>query len=145
MKISPTEIIFVDTSALIALVMRKDEHHAAALEIMSALDEGKNSLVTTEFVLVELANALSKKNLRYKALTIIDTWASLSTFTVIWSSAELFDSTLKLYREMHDKDWSLTDCASFVVMKDRDISLAFTSDKHFEQAGFVRLLEILES
>lgn len=54
MKISPAEIIFVDTSALIALVMRKDEHHAAALEIMRALDEGKNSLVTTEFVLVEL-------------------------------------------------------------------------------------------
>jgi predicted nucleic acid-binding protein len=49
---------------------------------------------------------------------------------------------LQLYRSRHDKEWSLTDCVSFVVMQDEGISDALTGDKHFEQAGFNALLKI---
>jgi predicted nucleic acid-binding protein len=108
------------------------------MKVMAGL-EG-NPLITTEFVLVEFMNALSKVGLRHKPLQIIDKWTPLSTFEVIWSNRELFNSAIKLYRDRPDKDWSLTDCASFVVMKERGISAAFTSDKHFEQAGFGKLL-----
>ena len=49
-------------------------------------------------------------------------------------------SGLNLYEQRLDKDWGLTDCISFVVMQREQIQEAFTSDKHFEQAGFIRLL-----
>ena len=140
MKISPADKIFVDTSALIALVMAKDVFHIQASAVMGELENGGNQLVTTEFVLVEFANSLSKVRLRHKPALMLDKWTSLSTFQVIWSSRQLFDKAFDFFRERPDKDWSLTDCASFVVMKDHQIDLAFTSDKHFEQAGFKKLL-----
>ena len=46
-----------------------------------------------------------------------------------------------LYAERPDKDWSLTDCISFVVMRTMDITEALTGDRHFEQAGFTALLK----
>lgn len=52
----------------------------------------------------------------------------------------LFDQGWVLYKQRPDKDWSLTDCISFVVMMRDAIIQAFTSDHHFEQAGFIKLL-----
>ena len=92
-------------------------------------------------VLVELANALSAVELRARAVVLIDELQTLPNVEIVWSSVGLFEKAWSLYRERPDKEWSLTDCASFVVMRERGINLAFTSDKHFEQAGFVRLLE----
>ena len=86
MKINSADTIFVDASALIALVMARDSLHVQASAIMRDLEFGGNSLVTTEFVLVEFVNALSRVNLRYKPLPILDKWTTLSTFQVIWSS-----------------------------------------------------------
>ena len=60
--------------------------------------------------------------------------------SVIPASRALQDRGLELYRQRPDKDWSLTDCISFVVMQDHDITDALTADRHFEQAGFVPLL-----
>ena len=95
----------------------------------------------TEMVLVKLTNALSAVELRARAVVLIDELQTLPNVEIVWSSVELFESAWSLYRERPDKEWSLTDCASFAVMKERGINLAFTSDKHFEQAGFVKLLE----
>ena len=52
-----------------------------------------------------------------------------------------FDEGVRLYVARPDKDWSLTDCISFVVMRERGITEALTGDRHFEQAGFVALLK----
>ena len=54
---------------------------------------------------------------------------------------EFFDRALELYRQRSDKDWTLTDCGSFVVMRERRLTAALTADRHFEQAGFTALLE----
>lgn len=54
---------------------------------------------------------------------------------------ETFDAGVELYRARPDKDWSLTDCISFVVMRERGITEALTGDRHFEQAGFKALLK----
>ena len=108
---------------------------------MAELSEKDTKLFTTEMVLFELANALSSVELRGKAIILIDELQTLPNVQIVWSSVELFEKAWTLYCERPDKEWSLTDCASFVVMKERGINLAFTSDKHFEQAGFVRLLE----
>ena len=53
----------------------------------------------------------------------------------------MFQRGLRLYEERPDKEWSLTDCLSFVVMKDENLREALTGDQHFEQAGFIALLK----
>ena len=140
-KINPREKVFVDTAAFIGILADKDENHKSAIEVMSDLRAKKARLFTTEAVLFELANALSAIEFRARAVSFIDTLRKLSSFEIVPTNAELFENALRLYRERPDKDWSLTDCASFVVMREREISVAFTSDKHFKQAGFVKLLE----
>ena len=140
-KINRREIVFADTAAFVALLVRRDEFHQSANRIMAELSEKDTKLFVTEMVLVEIANALSALELRARAVILIDELQTLPNVEIIWSSIKLFESAWSLYRERPDKEWSLTDCASFVVMKERGINLAFTSDKHFEQAGFVKLLE----
>lgn len=133
--------VFVDTSAWIALLITRDELHAQATDVMQNLREKNAELVTSESVLTEFANALSLIKNRQKAVSFIDVLRSLPNIEIIYSNAELFNKSLKLYRERPDKAWSLTDCASFVIMDETRIKYAFTSDKHFEQAGFTKLLE----
>jgi predicted nucleic acid-binding protein len=60
---------------------------------------------------------------------------------IVASSRELFRRGFDLYADRPDKEWSLTDCISFVVMTDRRITDALTGDHHFEQAGFVAILK----
>jgi hypothetical protein len=55
--------------------------------------------------------------------------------------SQLLERAMQLMNERQDKDWSLTDCTSFIVMKDRGIHEALTADRHFEQAGFAALLK----
>ena len=131
----------LDTSALVAVMVPSDSMHIPATALMIELHESESQAVLTEYVLVEFANFLSKIELRKLAVSMIDDLIGLPNFKVIWSDRGLFDAAYRLYKTRPDKDWSLTDCASFVVMKEQNISLAFTSDKHFEQAGFVKLLE----
>lgn len=140
-KIKPREKVFVDTAAFLGILVDKDENHKSAIEVMSDLRTKKARLFITEAVLFELANALSAIEFRRRAVSFIDTLRGLASVETVPLNAELFENALQLYRERPDKEWSLTDCASFVVIKERGINLAFTSDKHFEQAGFVRLLE----
>jgi predicted nucleic acid-binding protein len=139
-KIKPRENVFADTAAFIALLIRRDEFHQKANKIMAELSEKDTKLFVTELILMELANALSSVELRARAVTLINELRTLPNVEIIWSSTELFEKAWTLYGERLDKEWSLTDCASFVVMKELEITLAFTSDKHFEQAGFVKLL-----
>ncbi len=108
---------------------------------MTELTEKEVRIVTTEMIFFELANGLSSLKYRNTTIELINELRQMENLEVIWSSPELFDKAVKLYGKRPDKEWSLTDCASFIVMKEQNISLAFTSDKHFEQAGFVKLLE----
>ena len=60
-----------------------------------------------------------------------------SCFRLVPASRELLQRGLALYHERPDKEWQLTDCVSFVVMREESL----TGDHHFEQAGFNALLK----
>lgn len=132
--------VFIDTAAWIALVSKRDSLHLSARQVMTELRNHDALLTTTEFVLVEVANALSAPSSRQQAVKLIDGLRSLSTVQIIPAGPELLNDGLTLYRDRPDKEWSLTDCISFVVMQQEQITQAFTSDHHFEQAGFSKLL-----
>ena len=71
----------------------------------------------------------------------LDTLGSHEDFEVVPASAELFQRGVEFFCARPDKEWSLTDCISFVVMAEKGISEALTADRHFEQAGFKALLK----
>jgi uncharacterized protein len=102
---------------------------------------GSRRILTTQWVLTELADAMCS---RQKRQTFIDLYQVLQTdadVEAIPASAELFERGMELFTDRPDKDWSLTDCISFVVMQERGITEALTGDHHFEQAGFRALLK----
>jgi predicted nucleic acid-binding protein len=60
---------------------------------------------------------------------------------IVPASHDLFERAGALFAQRSDKSWSLTDCTSFVVMKDHGLTAVLTGDQHFEQAGFQRLMQ----
>ena len=132
--------IFLDTAYVNALVNTRDQWHDAAVQWERKLAADKRRLVTTEFVLVEIADGLAAVRFRVQAIQVIATLQASALVEIIPASSRLFTAALELYRSRGDKDWGLTDCASFVVMSEHSLSEALTADDHFRQAGFRILL-----
>ncbi|HUT10033.1 MAG TPA: PIN domain-containing protein [Thermoguttaceae bacterium] len=130
--------VFADTSYYIALTNPRDEHHAAANACTESLD---TTLVTTAWVLVELANSLSRGKNRAAFLALLGDLETDDRVTIVPPTSETFRRGIDLYARRSDKEWSLTDCISFLVMEQLRITDALTTDYHFEQAGFRLLLK----
>jgi hypothetical protein len=129
--------VFADTFYFLALLNERDAAHKRAV----AASRGAGlALVTTEFVLIELADALCKPQQRDEVLALCNVVETDPAFRLVRATSELIQRGRKLYRERADKEWPLTDCISFVVMQDHGLSEALTADHHFEQAGFKALL-----
>jgi predicted nucleic acid-binding protein len=92
--------------------------------------------VTTEYVLVETGNMLSRKSDRSIFTELLDTVQTDSAFKIVLGSKALFLAGIALFASRKDKEWSVVDCISFEVMKRRRLHDALTADHHFEQAGF---------
>ncbi|CAD5915901.1 23S rRNA-specific endonuclease VapC20 [Planktothrix agardhii] len=132
--------VFVDTAAWLALINDKDYFHNSAVRIRKELKSQGYYFVTSDFVFLEVADALNNPKFRKNAIMFINRFKTLSDLLVIPVSDTLFQLGWQLYCQRLDKDWGLTDCISFVIMQRENITEAFTTDKHFEQAGFIRLL-----
>jgi uncharacterized protein len=130
--------IFVDSFYLLALFNGRDAAHERAISASMNLQDG---LVSTDWVLVETADALCDPMNRRGCALFVDDLRRSSHFEIEPASRELFDAGWELYKKRPDKAWSLTDCISFVVMQARGIADALTGDHHFEQAGFRALLK----
>jgi predicted nucleic acid-binding protein len=92
-------------------------------------------------VLLEVADAMAGAASRQAFLSLLKIVRADPKATVIPADRKYFDMGVALYAQRKDKDWSLTDCISFVMMQELDITEALTADHHFEQAGFVALLK----
>lgn len=130
-------MIFLDTGYFVALFTLDDELHDRAVAWSSRLDEPG---LVTEYVLWECVNTFSKPKDRASAHALIEYVQSDSRCELVHASPELFAAGLQLHRDRPDKEWSLTDCVSFRVMRERGITRALAYDIHFEQAGFEALL-----
>jgi predicted nucleic acid-binding protein len=129
--------VFADTVYYLALLNPSDGAHGWAV----AATEGRGArLVTTAYVLTEVADALSAPGDRPRFLALHDALMGAPGVTIVPASEGLFGRGVALYRARPDKSWSLTDCISFVVMADVGATEALTGDRHFRQAGFLALL-----
>jgi predicted nucleic acid-binding protein len=129
--------VFADTSYYVALLSEADQWHDAAVE-QSARLLGRQ--VVTEYVLVELGSALSNKKDRALYVPFVAHLLADVGTRFVPASAELFQRGLTLFAKRLDKNWSLVDCISFVVMRQQRLTDALTTDHHFIQAGFKALL-----
>ncbi|CAN2042247.1 PIN domain-containing protein [Candidatus Magnetomoraceae bacterium gMMP-15] len=130
--------VFMDTGFLIALIDNSDTYHEIAIESYRNLIMKKWPIITTEAILTELGNALSKlrwRQIAYKWITSIK--KSKTIFTVIPVKNEIFDKSLKFYGSRLDKEWGLTDCISFIIMQENSLTHALSTDHHFKQAGYI--------
>lgn len=129
--------VFADTSYLIALLSEGDLWHDSAVEWSQTM---LGRQFVTEYVLVELGSALARGKDRHLFAPYVKHLLADSDIVLIPASMPLFRQGLAMFESRPDKEWSLVDCISFVVMKQRRLTDALTTDHHFEQAGFKALL-----
>ena len=130
--------VFADTFYFLALLNPRDRHHQRAHDIPT---QRLLDVVTTRAVLLEVGDAFAGLATRAIAAEFLHSLEDDSRVTIVPLDARVYAHGLALYRDRPDKSWSLTDCISFVVMRDRGIAEALTGDHHFEQAGFSVLLK----
>lgn len=128
--------IFADTFFYLALLDADDPAHERALEQSKATQ----TILTTDFILLELGNACSRAEDHADFLALLAGIRSSPRTRIIPLDSHLLQRGLDLFADRPDKNWSLTDCISFIVMQDHGLTEALTADHHFEQAGFKALL-----
>ena len=136
-----SEAFFLDAAYAIALASPDDDFHVPAVTLALNLKSRQTRMVTTQAVLLEIGDSLSKPRFRAAATEILSSIARDSRIEVVPLTPDLMRRAFDLFRQRPDKDWPLTDCISFVAMKDEGITEALTGDHHFEQAGFRALLQ----
>jgi predicted nucleic acid-binding protein len=129
--------LFADTSFYVALLNPRDLMHEKALQVG---DYFHRPVLLTDFILLELGNVLSSVGQRSLFSKLADRLRSDPNIRIVSASRDLLDKGLRLFSRREDKEWSLTDCTSFVIMQEEDLTEALTTDHHFEQAGFTVLL-----
>lgn len=133
--------VFLDTSFAIALSSITDQNHARAVKLANQIETDRTRLVTTQAILLEIGNSLSKQKYRAAAIQLLESLETDPSIEVILLTNSLYRLAFNLFRQREDKEWGLVDCVSFIVMQERGITDALTADIHFQQAGFRALLK----
>jgi predicted nucleic acid-binding protein len=130
--------VFLDTSAILALVNPNDEHHSRARKGFESLSSRKAGLLTSSYVLVETYALLARR----MGLAAVQAFRSdlAPLCEVAWVDEAVHEAALDLLIERRRKGLSLVDAASFVVMRKRRLDEVFCFDPHFEKEGFLVLL-----
>lgn len=132
--------VFADSGYWISLLYPRDQHHATATAVAAGL--GQVSIVTTQMVLTEAFNAMARSGEGGRRLVaqLMEDLENDPDVEVIPQTEAQFRASVERYTTRSDQSWSLTDCASFLVMEERGMTEALAYDRDFEQAGFVALL-----
>lgn len=136
-----TEVIFVDTFAWVAVINKSDNYHKICLKTLKLFLRKKVKFITTNYVIIETINALSKIEFRKSVIEFINKLETSPSVEIIKITDEIYNNAWILYQKRIDKDWGITDCTSFEVMRMLNIKKAFTFDRHFEQAGYSLALQ----
>jgi len=132
-----SEPTFVDTSALFALLDRRDDRHEACAEEWRTLLDSQALLVTTNYTLLESC-AIVQRRLGLDALrTLINDFVPL--LTVEWIDHEVHAAALSALLTASRRELSLVDCTSFEVMRRLDVTQVLTTDTDFTGQGFTVL------
>ena len=130
--------LFADAFYFVAILDPRDEDHLSA----KRFPLGRAPAITSDLVLTEVLNYLSAGRKRNVAAEAATAWVtSTGGIKVIHHDKEMYLAAIRFYQRRPDKAWSLTDCASFLIMDRLRIQEALTADHHFEQAGYTALFK----
>lgn len=135
------KLVFVDTNAWIALNSKRDQLHDQAVAINKKLLQTGHRYLTTNFVLDEVYTGLLMKVGHWAAIDFGEKIRGARTVQIIHITETLEEEAWKLFKQHFDKEFSFTDCTSFIVMQQLKLTESFTNDHHFTQMGFVTFLK----
>ena len=110
--------VFADTFYFLGLLNRADESHARCKRFAA---EFHGHLLSTDYVFLEVADGLAAPNHRVRTARFLRQLRSSLSVAIIPASESLLSRALELYESRADKEWSLTDCTSFVVMQEHGL------------------------
>lgn len=132
-------LVFLDTGYVIALELSRDQNHPAALQHWRSMLPVLPKLVTTSYIFDEVVTFFNSRAHHAKAIELGNRLLNSPTVELVQVDEALFDEGWRYFQKHKDKAYSLTDCISFVVMKNMKIGTALAFDNHFIQAGFKKL------
>lgn len=130
--------VFVDTGYLLALEIASDQHHQAATNHWQGVVTALPRLVTTSYVFSEVVTFFNSRGQHSKAIQVGNNLVQSPSVHFIHVDTALFYEGWAYFQRHQDKDYSLTDCISFLVMQKLGIRTAFAFDQHFVHAGFTK-------
>lgn len=136
--------LFVDTSGWANYLIKSEPFYVETSKLLQQCFTNKVELVTSNYILTELSSLLYSplRVTKSQQIKILDVIKTASWVKVVHIDQAAEQRAYQLWKSRSDKNWSLIDCSSFVLMQDEGITKAITSDHHFEQAGFIQLLKI---
>jgi predicted nucleic acid-binding protein len=130
--------VFIDTSYLLALELSNDQNHAVSLRHWQGIIKALPHLVTTSYVFDEVVTFFNSRGHHSKAVQTGNKLLRSPSVQLVHVDENLFHEGWRYFVQYQDKDYSLTDCLSFVVMQRFGITTAYTFDQYFLQAGFAK-------
>lgn len=133
--------LFIDTSGWAYYLDRQDALHQLIVMLVKQAALERRRLVTTNYIFTELVALLSSRYHlpRQQVIAVVNAIKRDASVWVVYIGREIDDEAWRLLESRLDKQWSLVDASSFVVMKRFGITEALTTDHHFSQAGFIRV------
>jgi uncharacterized protein len=130
-------MIFVDSSAWLAVSDVRDGNHRSALEFHAKLIDGRaGRLLTSNFIMDETLTLMRKRAGADAVKRFVAGLEASGSVQRIWVTPNHYQEALRLFLDQGKKNWSFTDCTSFAIMRELGIRTAFTFDSDFRQAGF---------
>ena len=126
--------VFVDTSVMFPLVSEGDPEHDRAGRIVRAVAETPHEFVSTNYVVVECLSLLQRRQGMAAAARFLD--YVKAHVTVVWMDDARHAEALRAWGRAGQRDLSIVDCSSFLVMREQGIHAALAFDRHFLAAGF---------
>ena len=127
----------LDTSYLLALEIARDQNRQVAVKHWQHVQPSSVQLVTTSLILTEVAAFLNSRGYHAKAVELGNNLLHGLSVQFVYVDTALLLEGWSYFERHSDKEYSLTDSVSFVLMRNMDITTAFTFDRHFAQAGFI--------
>ena len=136
----PQRLALLDTSFLLALENRDDPFYEKAKSLAGDFERKDGILLLHWGILLEIGDGYARVERRKKGCGLLDRLQKETCFRLVPLTETLLQDAVALYGERIDKNWGLTDCISFVLMRQEGIVEALSADVHFRQAGFRALL-----
>ncbi len=134
-------LVFADTSGWLAFANKRDVAHEVAVSVNKSILRNRNMYVTSNYVLDETYTGLLARAGHSAAVDFGEMIRTSESVRVSRVSENVEAEAWELFKKYSDKQFSFTDCTSFVLMQRLRIIEAFASDHHFEQMGFTILLK----